>query len=81
MQIFQPLHTETRMLADRKERRFRAFYCFLRPGGAVDADLFRSCFGQFGNAKHLVATAREPSLMGRLAERVSGETQEGALLK
>ena len=47
--------------------------------GAVD--LFRSCFGQFGNAKHLVATARKPSLIGRLAERVSGETQEGVLLK
>ena len=49
--------------------------------GAVHVDLFRSCFGQFGNAKHLVATDREPSLMGRLAERVSGETQEGVLLK
>ena len=49
--------------------------------GAVHIDLFRSCFGQFGNAKHLVATAREPSLMGRLAERVSGETQEGSIAK
>ena len=78
MQIFQPFHTETRMLADRKERRFRAVFSVL---GAVHIDLFRSCFGQFGNAKHLVATAREPSLMGRLAERISGETQEGVLLK
>ena len=63
------------MLADRKKRRFRAFFTVFSVLGAVHVDLFRSCFGQFGNAKHLVATAREPSPMGRLAERVSGETQ------
>ena len=80
MQIFQPLHTETRMLADKKERRFRVFYCFLRPRSCTCRPV-QIVLWPFGNAKHLVATAREPSLMGRLAERVSGETQEGVLLK
>ena len=48
MQIFQPLHTETRMLADRKERRFRAFYCFLCPRRCGPVQLLNRALASLG---------------------------------